>query len=137
MRAAYRLCRRRTREEDPEAYALVPLMPAALCPALWALWATVPAVDDLADDRTVAAVERARRVEEWIAALEADMAAGTSTDPIRHALVDTAARWHLDLSDLKAELLVNPVMTSTAGTSRTGQSGEPGAATDAVEPTGA
>ncbi|MEV7078141.1 polyprenyl diphosphate synthase [Streptomyces sp. NPDC093516] len=101
LRAAYRLCRRRTRTEDPAEYALIQLVPAPLRPALHALWAAANALDDLGDDRTAPAAERAARVEAWIAALHRELPTGTSPDPIRHALVDTAGRWRLDLSDLR------------------------------------
>ncbi|MFJ3439653.1 polyprenyl diphosphate synthase [Streptomyces sp. NPDC086081] len=101
LRAAYRLCRRRTRIEDPAEYALIQLVPGPLRPALHALWAAANALDDLGDDRTAPAAERAARVEAWIAALHRELPTGTSPDPIRHALVDTAGRWRLDLSDLR------------------------------------
>ncbi|MFE6521016.1 polyprenyl diphosphate synthase [Streptomyces sp. NPDC057794] len=101
LRAAYRLCRRRTKSEDPAEYALIQLVPAPLRPALHALWAAANALDDLGDDRTAPAAERAARVEAWITALHRELPTGTSPDPIRHALVDTAARWRLDLSELR------------------------------------
>ncbi|MDN0200152.1 polyprenyl diphosphate synthase [Streptomyces sp. S.PNR 29] len=107
LRAAYRLCRRMTRGQDPETYALIRLLPAALHEAGWALWAAVSAIDDLIDDRDVAAAERAARAEGWIAALEDDLVSGTSTDPIRLALVDTATRWHVDVSALRDGMLVS------------------------------
>ncbi|MEU0197197.1 MULTISPECIES: polyprenyl diphosphate synthase [unclassified Streptomyces] len=100
LRAAYRLCRRRTRAEDPAEYALIQLVPAPLRPALHALWAAANALDDLGDDRTAPAAERAARVEAWITALHRELPTGTSPDPIRRALVDTATRWRLDLSEL-------------------------------------
>ncbi|MEU1848633.1 polyprenyl diphosphate synthase [Streptomyces sp. NPDC019990] len=101
LRAAYRLCRRRTKEQDPAEYALIQLVPAPLRPALYALWAAANALDDLGDDRTAPAVERAARVEAWITALHRELPTGSSPDPVRHALVDTAARWRLDLSELR------------------------------------
>ncbi|WP_037844360.1 polyprenyl diphosphate synthase [Streptomyces sp. NRRL S-455] len=101
LRAAYRLCRRLTREQDPAEYALIQLVPAPLRPALHALWAAANALDDLGDDRTAPAAERAARVEAWITALHRELPTGSSPDPVRHALVDTAARWRLDLSELR------------------------------------
>ncbi|MEH0557600.1 polyprenyl diphosphate synthase [Streptomyces sp. B21-101] len=100
LRAAYRHCRQRTKEQDRAEYALIQLVPPALRPACWALWAAANAIDDLADDRTAPAAERAARVEQWITALELELTTGASTDPVRHALVDTALRWSLDLSEL-------------------------------------
>ncbi|MFE7900024.1 polyprenyl diphosphate synthase [Streptomyces sp. NPDC057424] len=101
LRAAYRLCRRRTKDQDPAEYALIQLVPAALRPALHALWAAASALDDLGDDRTAPAAERAARVEAWITALHRELPTGSSPDPVRHALVDTANRWRLDLSELR------------------------------------
>ncbi|MFE0889618.1 squalene/phytoene synthase family protein [Streptomyces rochei] len=65
-------------------------MPAVMRPACWALWAAANAIDDLADDHSVDAERRAERVGAWIAALDHDVATGSSTDPVRRALVDTA-----------------------------------------------
>ncbi|MEU5894318.1 polyprenyl diphosphate synthase [Streptomyces sp. NPDC047461] len=107
LRAAYRLCQHTTRVHDPGIHALIQLMPAVLRPAGWALWAAVSVLDDLADQRDVEPAEREARVEAWTQALQRDLAAGTSTDLIRHALVDSALRWHLDLSSLQG------AMTST------------------------
>ncbi|MGW0609942.1 polyprenyl diphosphate synthase [Streptomyces sp. NPDC002788] len=104
LRAAYRLCRRRTKNQDPAEYALIQLAPALLRPALHALWAAANALDDLGDDRTAPAAERAARVAAWITALHRELPTGTSPDPIRRALVDTATRWRLDLSELQAAM---------------------------------
>src|SRR5689334_17540677 len=79
-RAAYRLCRRTTRQHDPGIYALIQLMPAILRPACWTLWAAANAVDDLGDERGAEPAERAARVEAWTRALKQDLGAGTSTD---------------------------------------------------------
>lgn len=107
LRAAYRLCRRITRSQDPGAYAVLRLLPPVLHPACWAVWAGLTVVDDLIDDRDATPAERATRADAWMAALETDMAAGTSTDPIRRALVDTAERWHVDLSDFRNAVSVS------------------------------
>ncbi|MET9594181.1 polyprenyl diphosphate synthase [Streptomyces sp. NPDC006516] len=104
LRSAYRLCRTRTRRQDPAEYALIQLVPAVLRPACWALWAAANAIDDLADDHTATAAERAARVDEWVTALDRELTTGTSTDPIRLALVDTASRWRLDLSGLRGAM---------------------------------
>ncbi|MEV5283299.1 polyprenyl diphosphate synthase [Streptomyces sp. NPDC051994] len=107
LRAAYRLCRRTTRVHDPGIYALIQLMPTVLRPPCWALWAAASVLDDLADQRDAQQAEREARVQAWTEALQRDLATGTSTDPVRHALVDTALRWRLDLSSLQG------AMTST------------------------
>ncbi|ODA75038.1 polyprenyl diphosphate synthase [Streptomyces sp. AVP053U2] len=104
LRAAYRLCRRTTRQHDPGIHALIQLMPAILRPACWALWAAASVLDDPADQPDVGPARRAARVEAWTRALKHDTRAGTSTDPVRYALVDTAGRWHLDLTSLQGAM---------------------------------
>ncbi|MBB5803042.1 undecaprenyl diphosphate synthase [Saccharothrix ecbatanensis] len=104
LRTAYRLCRRTTRTHDPAIHAIIQLMPAVLRPACWALWATASVLDDLADQPDVEPAQRAARVEAWTKALKHDLAVGTSTDPIRYALVDAARRWRLDLSSLEGAM---------------------------------
>jgi undecaprenyl diphosphate synthase len=103
LRAAYEFCRRQTRR-DPAEYALIQLAPAPLRPACWALWAAANAVDDLADDRHATVQARTAQVEAWITALDRDLAAGSSTDLVRRALVDTVRRWRLDLSGLRGAM---------------------------------
>ncbi|MDR3079857.1 MAG: di-trans,poly-cis-decaprenylcistransferase [Streptomyces sp.] len=107
LRSAYRLCRDVTRRQDPEAYVLLRMLPAVLQPACWAVWAALSVVDDLIDSRDVPPAERVARAERWIAALEADSLSGASADPVRHALIDSAAQWHLDLSDLRDGMRVS------------------------------
>ncbi len=102
LRAAYRLCLRTTRVHDPGIFALIQLMPAVLRPPCWALWAAASVLDDLADQRDAQQAEREARVRAWTQALQCDLAVGTSTDPVRRALVDTALQWHLDLSSLQS-----------------------------------
>ncbi|MGW0818037.1 polyprenyl diphosphate synthase [Streptomyces viridiviolaceus] len=113
LRAAYRLCRRITRQHDPVIYILIQLMPTMLRPAGWALWAAATVLDDLADQRDAEPAERAARVEAWTEALQCDLAAGMSRDPVRHALVDTALRWGLDLSSLRGAM--NSTRDATLG----------------------
>ncbi|WLW50352.1 polyprenyl diphosphate synthase [Streptomyces sp. YU58] len=104
LRAAYRLCRRTVRQHDPGIHTLIQLMPTALRPAALALWAAATVLDDLADQQDAEPADRAARVEAWTQALQRDLAAGTSGDPLRHALVDTALRWRLDLSRLRGAM---------------------------------
>ena len=103
---AYRWCRRTVRERDPAIYALTALMPRMLWPGCWALWAALAAVDDIADSGTGHPAERAAGVQAWVSALDAELAAGTSTNMVRRALVDTIVRWGLDVADLRASFWV-------------------------------
>ena len=103
---AYRWCRRTVRERDPAIYALTALMPRMLWPGCWALWAALAAVDDIVDSRTKHPAERAAGLQAWVSALDAELAAGTSTDMVRRALVDTIVRWGLDVADLRSSFQV-------------------------------
>ncbi|MFD5558639.1 squalene/phytoene synthase family protein [Streptomyces sp. NPDC127068] len=105
LRSAYRVCCGVTRR-DPAEYALVQLLPAALRPPYWALWAAASTVDDLADAPGEPFESRAARVAEWKTALRREREVGSSPDPVRAALIDTAARWGLDLSELDGAIRV-------------------------------
>ncbi|WP_371576214.1 polyprenyl diphosphate synthase [Streptomyces sp. NBC_01314] len=102
--AAYDECRRLVRTTRPTEYALMQLMPPAVRPACWALYAALASADDLVDSTEGTPQERARRLQEWRAALEADLSSGTSDDPVRRALTDAVWHWGLDLGDLLGAL---------------------------------
>ncbi|MFF9037827.1 polyprenyl diphosphate synthase [Streptomyces sp. NPDC014892] len=102
--AAYDACRRLVRTTRPTEYALMQLMPPTVRPACWALYAALASADDLLDSTEGTPQERSRRLQEWRTALEADLAAGTSDDPVRHALTDAVWHWGLDLGDLLGAL---------------------------------
>ncbi|WP_328224198.1 polyprenyl diphosphate synthase [Streptomyces sp. NBC_00104] len=102
--AAYDECRRLVRTTRPTEYALMQLMPPPVRPACWALYAALASADDLLDSTEGTPKERARRLQEWRAALEADLGSGTSDDPVRLALTDSVWHWGLDLGDLLGAL---------------------------------
>ncbi|GHH81552.1 hypothetical protein GCM10017771_03750 [Streptomyces capitiformicae] len=102
--AAYQECRRLVRTTRPTEHALMALMPPSAQPVCWALYAAFGHADDLLDRSEEAPGERGRRLREWRAALEADLASGTSDDPIRLALTDSVWHWGLDLADLLGAL---------------------------------
>ena len=82
-------------------------MPRMLWPGCWAPWAALAAVDDIVDFGTGRPAERATGLQAWVSALDAELAAGTSTE---HGppgpLVDTIVRWGLDVADLRASFRV-------------------------------
>ncbi|MEI5521262.1 polyprenyl diphosphate synthase [Streptomyces brasiliscabiei] len=102
--AAYDECRRLVRTTRPTEHALMALMPPAAQPVCWALYAAFGHADDLLDRSEEAPEERGRLLREWRAALEADLASGTSDDPIRLAVTDAVWHWGLDLGDLLGAL---------------------------------
>jgi undecaprenyl diphosphate synthase len=106
LEGAYRWCRRMVRDRDPAIYALTALMPRMLWPGCWALWAALATADDIVDSGTRQPAERAAELRAWVSALDAELAAGHSTDMVRGALVDTIVRWGLDVADLRASFRV-------------------------------
>ncbi|MFF6783920.1 polyprenyl diphosphate synthase [Streptomyces sp. NPDC012510] len=102
--AAYDECRRLVRTTRPTEHALMALMPPSAQPVCWALYAAFGHADDLLDRSEEAPEERGRQLREWRVALEADLASGTSDDPIRLALTDAVWHWGLDLGDLLGAL---------------------------------
>jgi undecaprenyl diphosphate synthase len=94
------------RDRDPAIYALTALMPRMLWPGCWALWAALATADDIVDSGTRQPAERAAELRAWVSALDAELAAGHSTDMVRGALVDTIVRWGLDVADLRASFRV-------------------------------
>ena len=102
--AAYDECRRLVRTTRPTEYALMQLMPPTVRPACWALYAALASADDLLDSTEGTPQERSRRLQEWRSALEADLAGGTSDDPVRLALTDAVWHWGLDPGDLLGAL---------------------------------
>ncbi|WP_331608381.1 polyprenyl diphosphate synthase [Streptomyces sp. DSM 40750] len=102
--AAYDECRRLVRTTRPTEHALMQLMPPVARPACWALYAAFAYADDLLDSAEGTPQERVRNLQEWRAALEADLTSGTSDDPIRLALTDAVWHWGLDLGDLLGAL---------------------------------
>ena len=103
LRDAYETCRRMVRRRTPDEYALAPLIPPVLRPAFWAMWAAGCTADDLVDHGGELR-QRATALEEWTAALEADLKRGTSGDPVRRALVHTVLNWNFAPGDLYAVL---------------------------------
>ncbi|MFD5338132.1 polyprenyl diphosphate synthase [Streptomyces hawaiiensis] len=104
LRRGYEACRRSTRATGEIEYAVSQLLPPPLRTATWALYGAVRAVDDLADAADAVGSgaesgetdrERAGRLEAWIAAFDADLRDGRSTDPVRQALIHTMRTWNL------------------------------------------
>ncbi|CAM5681811.1 hypothetical protein SVIOM74S_07872 [Streptomyces violarus] len=104
LRRGYEACRRATRARGEIEYAVSLLLPPPLRIATWALYGAGVTVDCLADTAGVADMTeppdmkdagRAERLEAWIAAFDADLRDGRSTDPVRQALIHTMLTWNL------------------------------------------
>ncbi|MGI3225471.1 polyprenyl diphosphate synthase [Streptomyces sp. GTA36] len=127
--AAYASCRRLVRSSRSVEYSVMQLMPAALRPACWAMYAAAVTTDALVDDEEGSPAERAARLQAWVDALRAELSelsetgfspAGPSADgpsragrshgpggdgpdrgdPVRRALADTIRTWQLDVETL-------------------------------------
>ncbi|MBB5936412.1 polyprenyl diphosphate synthase [Streptomyces zagrosensis] len=101
LHQGYEACQRAARTTEIE-YAVSQLLPAPLRLAAWAVYGAARAVDDLVDVGAdgAPAADRAARLEEWIAAFDADLRSGASTDPVRQALIHTMLTWSLPPSSM-------------------------------------
>ncbi|MEU0939080.1 polyprenyl diphosphate synthase [Embleya sp. NPDC005971] len=99
---AYEACRTAIRKAGGTEYRTSHLMPPALRPALWAIYAAGRVMDDLAD--TGDPTGRKARFDAWTAAFHDDLRRGDSADPVRRALVHTMRTWDLPTDGLTAAL---------------------------------
>ncbi|MDG9710594.1 polyprenyl diphosphate synthase [Streptomyces sp. DH10] len=98
----YQRCRQLVRSSGPVEHAIVQLTPVRLRPLLWVTYGFGRVLDDLADVETDSPESRAARIEEWARALESDLRQGSSSDPVRRALVHAMITWDLPDDDLPA-----------------------------------
>ncbi|MEK8146205.1 squalene/phytoene synthase family protein [Streptomyces sp. M10(2022)] len=92
LKAAYKACHDHLRSTSAEEFWCLQLMPPALRPACWALFAAHSLADDLADSTEG---DGSQRLRAWREALDTDLRLGTSQDPVRQALVHTMWCWNL------------------------------------------
>ncbi|XQE84285.1 polyprenyl diphosphate synthase [Streptomyces microflavus] len=92
LKAAYKACHDYLRTTRAEEFWCLQLMPSALRPACWALFAAHCLADDLADTTEG---DGSQRLRAWREALDTDLRQGTSQDPVRQALVHTMWCWNL------------------------------------------
>lgn len=101
-------------------YLATLLLPPAKRPAVHALYGFARYADDIVDSLGSAGsdAQRAERFDSWAAGVVADLARGSSTDPLRRALLDTLARWAIEdqhvldfLGSMRADLTVSEYAT--------------------------
>lgn len=92
LKAAYKTCHDYLRSTRTEEFWCLQLMPPALRPACWALFAAYCLADDLADTTEG---DGSQRLRAWREALDTDLRLGTSQDPVRQAVVHTMWCWNL------------------------------------------
>ncbi|MFI6584482.1 polyprenyl diphosphate synthase [Embleya sp. NPDC050493] len=97
---AYEACRTAVRRAGGTEYRTAQLMPPALRPALWAIYAAGRVMDDIAD--TGDPDGRKALFDAWTTAFYDDLRNGAGTDPVRRALVHTMRTWDLPTDGLSA-----------------------------------
>ncbi len=106
---AYAACRAIARREAKNFYYAFTALPKARRNAICAIYAFMRKADDLADDETLSHDERRRRLNAWLGQWRAFCAGGDSSDPIFIAVLDSTARFHIQLS-LLDELVAGVTM---------------------------
>jgi 15-cis-phytoene synthase len=106
LRAAYERCRRINAEYGRTYFLATQLLPPAKRPAVHALYAFARYADEIVDDidGSDSAAGRSARLRTWGAAFLADLAEGSSEDPVCAAVIDTVRRWHIPVAHFEAFL---------------------------------
>ncbi|HVF20402.1 MAG TPA: phytoene/squalene synthase family protein [Mycobacteriales bacterium] len=106
LRSAYAACRAVNAQHGRTYFLSTLLLPPWKRPYVHALYAFARHADDIVDDLTSDASPEQRRKEldAWGGALLDDVARGRSSDPIRHAVVDTVARWDIPVAHFETFL---------------------------------
>jgi 15-cis-phytoene synthase len=101
LRPAYAACRRMQRRHDPTYFAATSLLPAAVRPAIHAVYGFVRTADQIVDgpDRPATPEQRRAALDVWERELELARA-GEQAHPVPTALVDAAMRHGLPLDQL-------------------------------------
>ncbi|MEU6709614.1 phytoene/squalene synthase family protein [Streptomyces wuyuanensis] len=102
LRRAYVICRRIHARHDPATFPSVLYLPPAKRPHLHAIYAFARRTDDIADDHE--ARSRVANFHHWAQDTKTDLRTGTSTHPVRSALLHTLHTWGIHPS-LVEELL--------------------------------
>jgi phytoene synthase len=102
LRSAYTACRRLQRRHDPTYFAATSLLPAAVRPAIHALYGFVRTADQIVDgpDRPATPQERRVALDAWERELERARV-GEDAHPVPTALVDAGRRHDLPLDELR------------------------------------
>jgi len=104
LRAAYERCRRLNAQHGRTYYLATLLLPPAKRPFVHALYALARHADEIVDDQRSPSSpqQRAELLRQWSARFFADLHAGSSSDEIIHAAVDTAQRWQVPRAHFEA-----------------------------------
>ena len=97
LRASYEECKRLNALHGKTYYLATLLLPKAKRPFVHALYGFARYADEIVDDlaSTLSPTEKAEALRSWSSGVLADLKAGTSTDHIGRALVDTARKFDI------------------------------------------
>jgi phytoene synthase len=106
LRASYAECKRLNALHGKTYYLATLLLPKAKRPHVHALYGFARYADEIVDDlaSTLSLTEKRNLLEEWSSQLLRDISAGTSSDHIGRALVDTVRRFKIPIANFEAFL---------------------------------
>lgn len=95
LRDSYTRCRGLLAEHGRTYYLATLLLPPSKRPFVQAVYGFARYADELADSTDTDTADRAEALVRWTDQALLDLTRGSSDDPIRRALVDTARRWDI------------------------------------------
>jgi phytoene synthase len=106
MRASYERCRELNAQHGKTYYLATLLLPPAKRPYVHALYGFARYADEIVDDlaSTLGEQEKADWLGSWGDRFFADLARGSSDDPVCRAVVDTVQRWDIPVEHFQAFL---------------------------------
>lgn len=106
LRASYAECKRLNALHGKTYYLATLLLPKAKRPHVHALYGFARYADEIVDDlaSALSLTEKRNLLEEWSSQLLRDISAGTSSDHIGRALVDTVQRFKIPIAYFEAFL---------------------------------
>jgi 15-cis-phytoene synthase len=106
MRTSYERCRELNAQHGKTYYLATLLLPPAKRPYVHALYGFARYADEIVDDlaSTLGEQEKADWLGSWGDRFFADLARGTSDDPVCRAVVDTVRRWDIPVEHFEAFL---------------------------------
>ncbi|MEI8080530.1 MAG: phytoene/squalene synthase family protein [Actinomycetes bacterium] len=103
LQESYELCRRLNAEHGKTYYLATLLLPKSKRPYVHALYGLARFADDIVDSTDhITVSQRERALDDFAARFFADLDAGSSTDPVAAATIDTALRWQIPREHFEA-----------------------------------
>lgn len=102
LSAAYARCRAIHRKYDPSFYAGCLMLPPAKRPHIDALYAHARLLDQIVDEPSSSASDKAARLDARIAEYELALERGGAADPVLRAAAHTATAWAIPIEHFRA-----------------------------------